>query len=120
MEELPGVQWGSRTTVKESTGHTPISLLFGIEALPLVEVGIPSTRITYYNQYKNDDEKPINLDLFPETRGKSFLKAIAHEQKMTRQFNKMVKPRKFQVGDLFLTKFEATSKIVEKGQLDKN
>ena len=112
VEELPGVLWASRTTIKEATGHTPFSLVFGTEAVLPVEVGIASTRITYYDQYSNDQDKPINLDLLPETRGNALLKAIAQKQKMIRQFNKRVKPRGFQAGDLVLRKVKATGKIV--------
>lgn len=114
VEELPGVLWASRTTIKEATGHTPFSLVFGTEAVLPVEVGIASTRITYYDQYSNDQDKPINLDLLPETRGNALLKAIAQKQKMIRQFNKRVKPRGFQAGDLVLRKVKATGKIVER------
>ena len=120
VEELLGVLWASRTTVKEATSHTPFSLVFGAEAVLPVEVGIPSTRVTYYDQYNNDQDKPIKLDLLPEMRGNALLKALAQQQRMTRQFNKLVKPRQFQVGDLVLRKVEATSKIVEKGKLGRN
>jgi hypothetical protein len=55
--------------VKESKSHTPFSLVFGTDVVLHVEGGIPSTRVTYYDQYKNDEDKPINLDLLPETPG---------------------------------------------------
>ena len=85
-----------------------------------VEVGIPSIRITYYDHQTNKLEKPINLDLLPKIRGNALLKSVARKQRMTRQFNKMVKPRQFQVGDYVLKKVEATSKFVDRGKLGKN
>ena len=48
-EELPGILWASRTTVKEATSHTPFSLVYRSEAVLPVEIGIRSTRITYYS-----------------------------------------------------------------------
>ena len=85
-----------------------------------VEVGIPSIRITYYDHQTNNQEKPINLNLLPETRGNALLKSVAQKQKMTRQFNKMVKPRQFLVRDYALRKVEATSKFVDRGKLGQN
>ncbi|XP_057545841.1 uncharacterized protein LOC130824839 [Amaranthus tricolor] len=43
-EELPGILWASRTTIKDATGHTPFSLVYGSEAVLPVEIGVPSTR----------------------------------------------------------------------------
>lgn len=44
LEELPGVLWAYRTTARTSTGETPFKLTFGIEAVILVEVGLPSLK----------------------------------------------------------------------------
>ena len=43
-EEVHGILWASRTTIKEVTGHTPFSSIDGSEAIQPVEIGIPSTR----------------------------------------------------------------------------
>nr|XP_009804548.1 PREDICTED: uncharacterized protein LOC104249760 [Nicotiana sylvestris] len=45
-ELLPGVLWAYHTTTKTSTGETPISLVYGAEALIPVEIGEPSMRYT--------------------------------------------------------------------------
>ncbi|XP_057250719.1 uncharacterized protein LOC125497729 [Beta vulgaris subsp. vulgaris] len=63
VDDLPGVLWSARTTVKEATGHSPFGLVYGSEAVLPVEVGIPSPRMTFYEFDKNEEEKPINLDL---------------------------------------------------------
>lgn len=41
-EELPVVLWAYRTSVKMPTGESPFILAYGYEAVPLVEVGLPS------------------------------------------------------------------------------
>lgn len=79
--ELPSILWASRTTVKEATGHTPFFLVYGSKVVLLVEIGIPSTGITYYSHSENNNEKRVNLDLLPETRGNALLKSIAQKQK---------------------------------------
>nr|XP_009770361.1 PREDICTED: uncharacterized protein LOC104221079 [Nicotiana sylvestris] len=43
-EELPGVLWAYQTTTKSSTGETPVSLVYGGEALISVEVREPILR----------------------------------------------------------------------------
>lgn len=119
-EKLPGILWASRTTVKEATSYTPFSPVYGSEAVLLVEIEIPSTRITYYSHSENYKEKRANLDLLPETRGNALLRSIAQKQKMTCQFNRHVKTRLLKVGELVLRKIEATGKITEKGKLGAN
>ncbi|XP_057537987.1 uncharacterized protein LOC130815514 [Amaranthus tricolor] len=111
-EELPRILWASRTTVKEATGHTPFSLVYRPEAVLPVEIGVPSTRVTYYSYDENEDGKRANLDLLPETRGNALLRSMAQKQKMIRSFNRHVKTRRIQVNDLVLRKVEATGKIV--------
>ena len=76
--------WTSRTTVKDTTGHTPFSLDYGSEAVLPIEIGIPSTRVTYYSHKENEDEKKINLDLLSETRGNALMRLITQKQRMTR------------------------------------
>ena len=62
-EHLIGILWASRTIVKEATGHTPFSLVYGSKAVLSVEIRIPLTIITYYSYSENDNQKRVNLDL---------------------------------------------------------
>ena len=78
-----GILWAMRTTVKDATGHTPFSLVYGSEAVLPVEIGIPYTRISYYSYEENDAEKRINVDLLLKTRRNALLRSLAQKQKMT-------------------------------------
>ena len=117
IDELPRILWSTRTTVKEATSHTPFTLVYGSEAVLPVEVGIPYLRITFYDHDKNEEEKLVDLDLFPETRGNVLLKFIVYKQKITRYFNKRVAPQEIQEGDWVFRKFEATGKVSTLGKL---
>lgn len=74
---LPGVLWAYRTTAKTSTGETPFSLVYGAEALILVEIGEPSTRYTQASEESNEDEMRINLDLLEGKREDALIRMTA-------------------------------------------
>lgn len=50
VAEHPGVLWAYRITVKTPTRETPFTLAFGSEAVPLVEIGVPTHRVRHFNQ----------------------------------------------------------------------
>ncbi|XP_021743464.1 uncharacterized protein LOC110709553 [Chenopodium quinoa] len=108
LDELPSFLWSTRTTVKESTGRTPFSLVYGGEAVLPVEVGIPYPRITYYDSNANEELKSLDLDLLPEMRGNALLKSISYKQKITRYLNSRVTPCPLMKGDWVLRKLEST------------
>lgn len=82
-EELPDILLASRTTVQDATGHTAFSLVYEFESILPVDIGIPSTKITYYSYSKHESDKRVNLDLLPQTRGNALLWSIAQKQRMT-------------------------------------
>ncbi|KAL2900477.1 Nuclear receptor subfamily 0 group B member 1 [Bienertia sinuspersici] len=52
--ELHSILWFLRFTQKEATGQTPFRLVYGSEALMLVEMGSTSLRVQLYNKVKNN------------------------------------------------------------------
>ena len=119
-EELPGILWTSCTTIKDATCHTPFSLVYVSKAVFPVEIGISSTRVTYYSHEENKNEKKINLDLLPETKGNAFSRSIAQKQRITRHFNRHAKTRHLQISEFVLRKVEARKKFTDKGKLEAN
>ena len=63
MEELLSVLWTHRTTVRKSTGETPFALAYGVEAVILLEVGMPTTRTTEFVVETNEEDMRKDLDL---------------------------------------------------------
>ncbi|XP_021757326.1 uncharacterized protein LOC110722358 [Chenopodium quinoa] len=120
LDDLPGILWSIRTIIKEATGKTPFALVYGSDAVLPVEVGIPSPRVTFYDPDRNDQLKPLTLDLLPQIRGDAFLRSIAYKQRITRYFNKKVKARPLVEGDWVLRKCEATGKPPALGKLRPN
>ncbi|KAL6325025.1 hypothetical protein AAG906_022115 [Vitis piasezkii] len=46
LEKLPFALWAYQTSFRNSTGVTPYSLVYGMEAMLLVEIEMGSLRIT--------------------------------------------------------------------------
>ncbi|KAE8716368.1 PCF11P-similar protein 4 [Hibiscus syriacus] len=80
-EKLPFALLAYRTSVRTSTGATPFSLVYGMEAVLPVEVEIPSLRVLM--ELKLDE---------------------ADWKRMIRAYDKKVRPREFREGDLVLKK----------------
>ncbi|GKV06415.1 hypothetical protein SLEP1_g18313 [Rubroshorea leprosula] len=65
-EELNNVLWAYRTTSKTATGETPYHLAFGTEAVIPIEIGVPSFRVTHFDEGQNGQLLRENLDLLAE------------------------------------------------------
>ncbi|XP_075076521.1 uncharacterized protein LOC107766439 [Nicotiana tabacum] len=78
-EVVHGVLWAYRTTTKTSTRETPFSLVYGAEALILVEIGDPRTRYTQAIEESNEEEMRINLDLLEERREAALIRMAAQK-----------------------------------------
>ena len=53
-KELPNVLWAYRTTPHRSTGETPFSLTYGVEAVIPAEVNMCNARIGGFNPVQNE------------------------------------------------------------------
>ena len=104
-----GISDNSRT----STGESPYNLAFGSEVVIPVEVGLPTIRIQHYEEPSNSDRRKADLDFLLEVR------MAAYQQKVARYYDRSVKRKIFQPGDLVLRKAEV-SKPTEQGKLSPN
>ncbi|XP_021774601.1 uncharacterized protein LOC110738498 [Chenopodium quinoa] len=68
IEELPGTLWSLRTTKKEATGHSPFELVYGSEAVLLVEIGSESLRVNLFSVEENEKLLKESLDFLDEVR----------------------------------------------------
>jgi len=106
-EMLPFALHGYRTFVRTSTGATP--LVYGMEAVLLVEVEIPSMRILMeaelseveWCQYRFDQ-----LNLIEEKHMSALCHDQLYQKRMNQAFDKKVHPREFREGDLMLKKIQ--------------
>ena len=116
-EELPNVLWAYRTTARTPTGETSFRLTYGTEAVIPVEVGVTSTRRAAFSEEGNEDELRINLDCLDEVREKASNIMEKYRQKMVEYYNKRVKLKRLEVGDLVLHKVLTATKDPNQGKL---
>ncbi|GLT32922.1 hypothetical protein SLA2020_075520 [Shorea laevis] len=119
-DELNNVLWAYRTTSRTATGETPYHLAFGTEAIIPVEIGIPSLRVSHFDEVRNGALLKENLDLLDEVRNQARLRTLAYKQRVANLYNKRVRPRTFKVGDLVLRKAGLTGFETRFGKLAPN
>ncbi|KAL0413473.1 UNVERIFIED_CONTAM: hypothetical protein Sradi_1549000 [Sesamum radiatum] len=112
-EELTSVLWAYRTTPRGSTRENPFSLVYGLEAIIPAELGTPSHRILNFSEDNNKDLLKENLDLIEELREKAFIRTQRYKNTMINSYNKRVKARSFQVGDLVLRRVDTLKPVIK-------
>ena len=109
LKEMIGVLWAYRTTAHKSTGISPFALTYGMEAIILIEIGIPTLRTDMPESLsiRSIIKDPDTADELHETTA---VRVASYHRRLKNLYNKCVKPRVFQLGDLILRKvFENTA-----------
>lgn len=86
----------------DSPRETPFKLAFGTEVVILVEVALTSLRVDHYNEENNGKELRTNLDLSDKVRIGAEQRLARFQNLMTKHYNKWVRPRRFNKGELVL------------------
>ena len=100
-----------------STGETPFSLTYGVEAVILAEVNVCSTRIDGFNPVQNELMMVEHLDFLEEYWEAAVIRLAEYQQKLARSYNRDVKAREFGVGDLVLRKAVGNMRDTNVGKL---
>jgi hypothetical protein len=104
---LPFALHGYRTTVCTSTEATPFSLVYGMEAVLLIEVEIPSLRVLMQTKLEEAERVQTRFDqlnLIEEKRLTALCHSQLYQKRLKKAFDKKVCPREFREGDLVLKK----------------
>ena len=104
-EKLHFALWAYRTSFRTSTGATPYSLVYGMEAVLPIEIEMGSLRVALEQQISEAEWAQFHYDqhsLLDERILRVVDHVQAYQRKMTRAFRKMVNPKKFKKGDLVL------------------
>ncbi|XP_070010819.1 uncharacterized protein [Nicotiana sylvestris] len=100
-EKFPFALLGYRTTMRTSIGATPYLLFYGTEAVIPTEVEIPSLRIIVEAEIEDSEWVKTRLEqltLIDEKKMTVVCHGQLYQQRITRAYNKKVRPRNFEVG----------------------
>jgi len=103
--QLNPALWAYRTSIRTPTGATPYALVFGSEAILPIEVEIPSLRVSMQDLISGDEYRTsrlAELELLDERRLAALNHLHVYQNRLQRNYNKKIKERRFQVGDLVL------------------
>ena len=119
-DELPGVLWVYRTTVRTPTGEIPFRLAYGSEVVILVEVHMVNHRVMKYQDEDNEEQLLLNLNLVDEVRMNAEQRTVRYKNLMARQYDAMVKPRRFNIRDVVLKMVSLTTRNPTHRKLERN
>ena len=72
------------------------------------KIGINSLKVAHYNFEQNEANLRANLDLLEEIKEEASVKVAIRQRRVAQYFNKQVKTRKFEEGDLVLRSCRAS------------
>ena len=100
-----------------STGKTPFSLTYGVEAVILAEINLCSVRVEGFNLARNKGMMVERLDLLEKYREAATIRLIEYQQDLAQRYNRNVKTREFVAGDLVLRKAVGNMRDMNAGKL---
>ena len=119
-DKFPGVLWAYRTTVGILTEETPFKLAYGSKAVIPAEVHMANHRLTMYQDKDNKEQIHKSHDLIDEVSADANERMTRYKNLMARQYDAMVKPRRFNIGDLVLKRVSLATKNRAYGKLRPN
>jgi hypothetical protein len=96
--------WADSVTGKKSIGTSPFKLVYGTEAIFLVQLALPVVKFLQETDYEPSDltRRIHNLVELQQDREHLFENTELHQGKMKEIFDKKVKPNIFKIGELVL------------------
>ncbi|XP_026458943.1 uncharacterized protein K02A2.6-like [Papaver somniferum] len=106
-EQLPMALWAYRTAPRSSIGVSPYSLVYSVDAILPAKIKIPSDRIAtvsgiHWNEAEAFNSRIVELDTLDSRRSKAEERTQVYRNRISRAYDKTVKPHVFKVGDLVL------------------
>ena len=92
-EEVHRIVWAYHTTPQSTTRETPFSLVYGSEAIILVEIQESSPRFQNFVAEESNEERKVNLDLLDEVREDARIKAEALKRRVEYKHSSKIRPQ---------------------------
>ena len=119
-DKLPSDLWAYKMTVRTPIGETPFKLAYGSETIIPTKVHMANHRVMKYQDEDNEEQLRLNLDLIDKVRMDEEQRTARYKNLMTRQYDAMVKPRCFNIGDFILKKVSLAIRNPAHGKLGPN
>nr|XP_033514003.1 uncharacterized protein LOC117278630 [Nicotiana tomentosiformis] len=103
--------------MKSATGETFFSLMYGAEALILMDIRESTIRYSQANEEVNNETLLIKLDLLEEHQNLAYMRVVAQKQRMERYYERRENLQYFKIRDLVLRKVTQISREVNTGKL---
>ncbi|XP_075083456.1 uncharacterized protein LOC142167194 [Nicotiana tabacum] len=103
--------------MKSATGETSFSLMYGAEALILMDIRELTIRYSQANEEVNNETLLIKLDLLEEHQNLAYMRVVAQKQRMERYYERRENLQYFKIRDLVLRKVTQISREVNTGKL---
>ena len=120
-EKLPFSLHAYRTEIRTSTGATPFSLVYGMDAVLPIEVEILSLRVLREVELEEAEwvqARYEQLNLIEEKRMKAIFHGQLYQKRMMRAHDKRSDPGSFKKENSYLSEFPKIDKtLVENGHL---
>ena len=120
VEELTHVLWAYRTTPCRSTGETPFSMTYGVEAVIPLKTCFPTLKTSSFSPSSNNNLLEKSLDLIEERRESVMVQLAYYQHKLKQGYDAKVKLRPLVPGDLVLRKVLGIAKNPAWGKLGPN
>ena len=102
------------------TGETPFKLAYGSEVVIPTEVHMANHKVMRYQDEENEEQLRLNLDLIDKIRMNAEQRTARYKSLMARQYDAMVKPRRFNIGDFILKRVSLATRNPAHGKLGPN
>ena len=102
VAELPVVLWSLRTTPSRDTGYTPFFMVYGSEAVLLIDLDYGAPRIRAYNEQGAKASHEDAMDQLDEAHDVALLRSAKYQQALRWYHSRQVRDRAFNVRDLVL------------------
>uniref|UniRef100_A0A2N9EIF7 Integrase zinc-binding domain-containing protein n=1 Tax=Fagus sylvatica TaxID=28930 RepID=A0A2N9EIF7_FAGSY len=126
----PFAQWGmdlvgplpkqQNHPTEVNRGDPILISVYGSEAVIPLEIGLPTLRTSEWEPTRNDMAQSQALDLLEERREQAMIRLASYQQQLKKGYNKNIRPRSFQQGDLVLRKVLGNTKNPTDGKLGPN
>ncbi|XP_075645694.1 uncharacterized protein LOC142616801 [Castanea sativa] len=106
--------------MKTPTGKTPFKLAYGSEAVIFAGLHMANHKVMTYQDKENEEKLRLNLNLIDEVKMDVELRTTRYKNLMAKQYDAMVKPRRFNIGDLVLKRVSLATRNLAHGKLGPN